>query len=276
MILVSDTVDNKFNNDNQDDDQTHVVTLGSNMEIRYKSTTGDLVGNLPIKKMKTVNLDVKVLWQGDGVDPPLDFVNQVKGDIKVAREIYAQVGVYLNVSLNHYKISDPDIDFSDGLLLETTEYAGSLRPEGQKLLNQYARVQQPSQNDVVCLYLKSTIFSRSTIPETIGGIAIPDNSEWRVLVPNSPLHWDDDVSTAYNGTFLVAGSNSYLKKATLAHELGHCLNLLHTNQEVDSECINSTRDVMTGGSLSYLLQLNDSKRMQKFQQTRIHQNKFAH
>lgn len=274
MILVADTVDNTFNNNNQDNDHTHIVALGSSLEIRHKTATGMLIGKLPVRKTKTVNLDVKVLWQGSGDICPPDFWNQAKDDIKVAQEIYAQAGVYLNVSMHPYKIMDPAINFSDGLLLESAEQPGALQSEGQALLSQYTRV--PGQNDVVCLYLQSSIFARTTIPNIIGGIAIADNAERRILFPTLPVYWHDSVSTAYNGTFLVAGLNPDLTRPTLAHELGHCLNLLHTNQDVDSHCIDDPHNIMTGKVIYYLGAYSDSKRMQDFQQMRIYLNKYMH
>lgn len=277
MILVADTVDNTFNSDDLDDDQTHIVALGESLEIRHKSATGQLIGKIPVLKKKTVNLDVKILWQGKDtdIDPPPDLANQVKEDIKVAREIFTQAGVYLNVTTNHYKIDDPDIDLHDNLLLNPKDQTLLLAPEGQKLLDQYKRV--ATQNDVVCLYLQSLIIDDTGIAGHTLGISIPLNEDWVPLLPTGhTVPWSDPVSTACNGTFLIAGCNPNLTKYTLAHELGHCLNLLHTDDEKDTWFFDDPYNFMTNTNGTYKGYTNDSKRMRNFQQERIFKSKYTH
>lgn len=268
IILVADTVDNTFKNDNAQNDQTHIAALGSKVEFRIKQANGDIVGALPVKKKKAVHVDLKLLWQGTDA-PTQQSLDNITADTKIAKEIYAQVGIDVTFTISGSPVTLEGVNLLDGLNLDNR---GELLSEGEAVLNNYAT---PNQADVIGLYIEGGIVTNAAAGVS-NGIAIWDNQE---LLPHSlfpNLYWHDAVSAKYKGTFLINAARS--SRATLSHELGHVLGLLHPDQEKNHRDTSAptTRNIMYGGGTSYDDSYAfDSKRFRAFQKIRIHSSQFA-
>lgn len=270
MILVADTVDNKFKNDNAQNDQTHIVALGGEVEFRIKDANGDVISTLPVKKKKAVHVQVKLLWQGSNGPTQLALDN-IADDIKVAKQIYAQVGIDVTFTITAHQVNVAGVDLSDGLRVDTAQNQGSLHPEGEALLNFYAT---PNQADVIGLYIDGKILTGASPEGEADGIAIWDNDE---VLPHSrygTVYWDNSVSAKYKGTFLV--STRRFTKVTFSHELGHVLGLLHVGDEKVPEHRQAKRNVLTGGGSVYSGSFqDDTKRFKLFQEERMQGSQFS-
>ncbi len=268
IILVADTVDNKFKNDNAQNDQTHIAALGSKVEFRIKQANGDLVGRLPVHKKKAVHVDLILLWQG-GNGPTQLALDRIADDAKVTKEIYAQVGIDVTFTIGAYKVN-ASVDLSDGLTLSTLQNPGVLHPEGEAILNAFGTPN--NQTDVIGLYIDGSIFSASSPGGEVQGTAFWDNAEVLPHVRYPVSYWNDTVSATYKGTFLV--STSRLSKAILGHELGHVLSLLHPNDEKVPEYRQAKRNLLNDGVSYGDSYLNDTKRLMFFQEKRMHNSQF--
>jgi len=238
-----------------------------------KSPTEDFLSSIRVRRERTVDVAVKLLWQGNN-GPSQFALDNIVDDIRVAKEIYAQVGIHPNFSVTSHQVQTPGVDLSDGLTLDTTQNSGVLHLEGEALLNAFAT---PLQVDVIALYISGEILTAAAPGGIASGVAIADSAEVQQHAV-SPLYWSSAVSNSFKGTFLV--STGRHGKAVFAHELGHVLTLHHTNQEQDSNNWDNgptaSRNVMTGGSTSYTgLYTHDSKRFRFFQEKRMQDSQFV-
>lgn len=268
MILVADAFDNKFNSDNAPEDQTHIAALGSDVEFRIKEPNGDVIGKLPVREEKQVDVTLKLLWDG-GDGPSQQVLDNIDADIKVAREIYAQTGIKLNFTIQAIHVDVAGVDLSDGLRLDGPSNAGELAAEGETVLNKYAT---PNTADIIGLYIDGSIFS-GTLTGEPQGIAIWDNEEVRPHSRFPSVYWNDAVSQKYKGTFLVKGARD--SKATFSHELGHVLSLLHISDEKVPENRAAPRNVLIHGASYSENYQNDNKRFREFQEDRMQNSQFS-
>src|SRR5690606_261687 len=112
-------------------DQTHIAALGSEVEFRIMDEEGPLVATLPVKSNGKIEL--RSLIVGPFNEGMLDKALE---DIKVARRIYAQIGVEVFGTVEFVPVP-AGVDLSDGLLLDTLPTLGTLGPEALALLNAY-------------------------------------------------------------------------------------------------------------------------------------------
>jgi len=276
IILVADTIDNKFNNTNASNDQTHIVALGSKVEFRVGKPDGSLVASLPVRNERSLHIAVKLLWQS-GSEPSQDALDNISEDLKVAKEIYGQTGIDLSFTVTAHKVNLSGVDLSDGLRLDRTQSQGVLEPESKVILDAFATPNNTT--DVVALYVDGELLSGATRTGRLSGIAISDHSEFSENA-RFGAYWDISVSRIYKGTFLLAANRN--SAATFSHELGHVLMLPHLNEEKNLERrINSGenyffRNVMTGASTQYNKNhAKDSKRFLLHQGDRMKTSQFA-
>lgn len=269
IILVADSVDNKFKNENAQNDQTHIAALGSEVEFRLK-IPGDAANlSLPVRKKKTVHVDLILLWQG-GTGPSQFALDNMADDIKTAKEIYAQVGIQVTFTTGAYQV-DASVDLSDGLTLDTIQSQVTLHPEGEAILNAFGTPN--NQTDVVGLYVDGNIYTKSIPNGEVNGIAFWDQDEVKPYVENPIFYFDDSIYQKYKGTFFVKVTRS--NKAVLAHELGHVLGLLHPDEEKELDHQKAKRNLLEGGGISYTGSYKtDHKRFMLFQQERMHSSQF--
>lgn len=201
MILVSDAVDNTFQNANAADDQTHIASLGSTVLIRSRESDGEIVFQRPVQSRASVQVHSVIVTPNGALDEDLLLV--ALDDIEQAREIYSQVGVDLFGTVEFASVPS-GVDLSDGLLLDTTTTLGQLSAEALSLLDVFAT--PSNQNDIRCVYVASEISTGQTASGAARGMAFP-------------FGWAN--ASSFQRTFLVS-LESY-EKTVWSHELGHIL-----------------------------------------------------
>jgi hypothetical protein len=268
FVLVADEIDNRFNKDNQTDDQTHMVSLGSELVISADLAASEPLIRIPVKEKKIIDITVKLLWQGEeGPRPPT--MEKLTSSLKVTSEIYAQAGIRLNWNVQVSKVELPGVDLGDGLRLDHDVSQGVLDTEGLAVLNYYAT---PNDADVVCLFIDGQIKTGASPDDLVGGIAIEDNIEsadFSELI----LYWSQNVSNAFKGTFLVSAEEATV--VTMGHELAHILTLRHPEEEKEPFEFDDGRNVMHSPTQHVGSYLHDTKRFREFQQTRMHNSQFV-
>ncbi|MBT7202950.1 MAG: hypothetical protein HN867_05590 [Deltaproteobacteria bacterium] len=203
IILVADTEDNKFKGDNIQNDQTHIVALGSEVEFRIKEPTGDIVAELPVKKRGTINLKSYIVSPNGQVQEAL--IERAWQDIKVANEIYSQIGLEVNAEIEFVSVP-AGVDLSNGLTLSTAPNITTLGSEGLALLNAYSTPN--NQADVIGIYVEAFINTAIVGSGRVQGIAFPKG-------------WQN--ADKFKRTFLVTAHPDEYNVGTWSHELGHIL-----------------------------------------------------
>jgi|694.fasta_scaffold51026_3 hypothetical protein len=268
FILVADENDNRFNKDNQTDDQTHMVSLGSELVISADPAASEPLIRIPIKEKKIIDVTVKLLWQGEeGPRPPT--MEKLTSSLKVTSEIYAQAGIRLNWNVQVSKVELFGVNLGDGLRLDHDVSQGVLDAEGLAVLNHYAT---PNDADVVCLFIDGQIKTGASPDDLVGGIAIEDNIE-SADFSELLLYWSQNVSNAFKGTFLVSAEEATV--VTMGHELAHILTLRHPEEEKEPFEFDDGRNVMHSPTQHTGSYLHDTKRFREFQQTRMHNSQFV-
>ena len=154
MILVSDAVDNGFKNADQQDDQTHIAALGSEVNFRLSAADGDVGATLPVLARASVEVSSLIVTPNGGVDD--DLLALALDDIALAREIYAQIGLEVFATVQFVPIP-PGVDLDDGLLLDTTTTLGTLSSDALNLLN--ALGTPGDQSDVRVIYVSAEMLT---------------------------------------------------------------------------------------------------------------------
>jgi hypothetical protein len=201
MILVADAADNRFLNDNLVDDQTHIVALGSDVELRHGTANGSPVAKTPVKKKATVDITSYILTPNGGIDFAL--VERAYDDIRIAREIYTQIALEITGTVQCVPIPE-GVDLNDGLLLDTLQTLGTLSTEALAVLETYGT--PADHTDVIAIYVDSVIQTAQTASGTCLGMAFPKG-------------WSNAGN--FKGTYLVTFRNS--NPIVWSHELGHIL-----------------------------------------------------
>ena len=289
MIMTSDSVDNKFNNKNLLNDQTHVASLGSNVIFRIKKSDGDVIITKPVNKRKTVSVNVKLL--NHGPNAPLGSVDKISTQMNVAREIFSQSGLEVKYDFSIVDIDQEieypflnvfdKVDLTDFFTLNDENTPGSLHTEAKFVLSQLATPNDTT--DVVCLFVPELIHyaANGIDKKPAWGYAISDNDEIIPFFPSSDpnLYWEKEVSDLYKGTLLVSLQTG--NPSTLAHELGHVLTLNHIDQVFDEIDENrnhgssAKRNFMKNPSFYTYDHESDFKRMAPFQQIRVLKSQFV-
>lgn len=201
MILVSDAVDNGFKNADQQDDQTHIAALGSEVNFRLSAADGDVGATLPVLARASVELSSLIVTPNGVVDE--DLLALALDDIELAREIYAQIGLEVFATVQFVAVP-AGVDLSDGLLLDTTTTLGTLSTEAVNLLNALAT---PSdQTDVRAIYVAPALLTAQSSSGEARGMAFP-------------FGWSN--ASNLQRTFIL--SLELHREAVWAHELGHIL-----------------------------------------------------
>ncbi len=203
MILVSDAVDNTFNNADLVDDQTHIVALGSQVKFRVSALDGSIGAELPVVARGSVNVRSVIVTPNGVIDEDLGLI--ALNDIELAREIYAQIGLEVFGDVQFVEApDDDDVDLDDGLLLDTTTTLGTLSTEALGLLN--ALGTPGDQSDVRVIYVSAELLTGQTQSGKARGMAFP-------------FGWSN--ASNFQRTILVSFAGH--GEAVWAHELGHVL-----------------------------------------------------
>jgi len=89
MILVADVYDNAFKNDNATNDQTHIVELGSEVEVRVGNATAPVALSAAVSPKEEIDVKVILLYQTpDGI--PVELLEKSRDDMAIAHEIFTQ------------------------------------------------------------------------------------------------------------------------------------------------------------------------------------------
>lgn len=203
MILVADTEDNKFKGDDIQNDQTHIVALGSEVEFRIKEPTGGVVAELPVKRKGAINIKSYIVSPNGQVQE--DLIERAWDDIKIANEIYSQIGLEVNAAIEFVTVP-AGVDLSDGLTLSTLPNVTTLGAEGLALLNAYST--PSNQNDVIGIYVDAKIYTQVVQGGEVRGIAFPHG-------------WQN--ANNFKRTFLVTIEQDEYNVGIWSHELGHIL-----------------------------------------------------
>lgn len=247
MILVADTEDNKFKGDNIKNDQTHIVALGSDVEFRIKEPTGNIAATLPVKKKGSINIKFYIVSPNGQVQEAL--IERALIDIKVAGEIYSQIGLEITADIEFVNIPN-GVDLSDGLTLSTLPNVTTLSAEGLALLNACAT--PDNQADVIGIYVDTIIYTDIVFSGRVIGISFPHG-------------WQN--ADSFQRTYLVTLKDPAYNKGVLSHELGHIL-LNFTGGDLSnhfSEFGNLMRESGSYEDNPY----RDRKRLSKWQEEQI-------
>ncbi len=253
MILIADVVDNKFNNDNAPEDQTHIAALGSDVEFRIKEPNGDLIGTLPVKPKRTVNVTSVIV--SSNADIQGDLVDKAFRDLEAASAIFAQVGLEVNGTFQF--VEEPaGVNLEDGLLLDTLGTLGTLSAEAIALLNAFGTPN--SQDDIRAIYVDGEIITASTFSGKARGMAFP-------------FGWDNGGN--YEGVFLVSFGSENFNHGVWSHELGHILLNEHTHSNKEGNLMRSLVVYPDGDYEGNYVR--DTKRLTIEQESKIWASKFV-
>ncbi|MEZ5405506.1 MAG: hypothetical protein R3F23_04815 [Verrucomicrobiia bacterium] len=260
QILTGDEVDDNLKvngiEDDQKNDQTHKVALGSQVKVGYNG--GELTAEAKVPIKKTVEIDLIILRdkpENEGGKPVIDK-KEVEKDFAIAQERYAQLGIELKMKGGEPRIVDPP----EGLSVKGDE-------------NDLARIMTDlgtsDPNDLEVFYVNNlNPGGLNTANGVSGGVSINKRFIEKGIAEDPNL----SGSVRYiNNSFINV---NFKKEFTLAHELGHLLtdnNHFGEDYATDVSQDKITRNLMKDET-SETNSIGASKRFTTDQQNAVYQN----
>lgn len=260
QILTSDDVDDNFKvngiKDDQKNDQTHKVALGSQVKVDYNG--GELTAEAEVPIKKTVEIDLIILRdkpENEGGKPVIG-VKEVEKDFAIAQERYAQLGIELKMKGGEPRIVDPPKDLS-------------LKGDEQDMAKIMTDLGTSDPNDLQIFYVNKLNPGGLDAKNGVsGGISITRQFIEEGIAEDPNLA----ESVRYiNNSFINA---NFKKEFTLAHELGHLLtNNKHYGEDYATDV---SQDKITKNLMKYETSetnsIGASKRFTTDQQNAVYQN----
>lgn len=293
QLLISDQqIDNRYQTDdrqrhkvppNAKNDRTHVVELGGKLQV-VKMKIGDeaeqqlsapLTADVPIKR----EIGIRVVYMENVITTGSGAVD-IAGDIKVANERFAQVGVKFKVLSGPSKLTWP-AGLSHGgqmpLFIKATERGSgsnqstTLGSDAKLVIDHYNQTvlsasERVSDKDILVVYCQNIFYVDANTPVGQDASGFASFRSWTAGPQVFKGGSEPPCQNYANKAFVASGSRH--KPYSLAHELGHLLTD-HGHFGVDYAAPANPNlpqpriehNLMRNGTSNQMLGITDSKRL---------------